>query len=323
MARLAAAWRITTQWYVIAVLIAGLGVLAGYLLFFNALQGRPQIGVIDIPFTIIDDDSAFFIGEMLDFVSRTDSIKAVVIKLNSPGGGVTPSEQLFLKTLNLREKKPVIVAADQFLASGGYMMAMGANEVFVKPSSIVGSIGVRVRFGPPATPSDFEIETGPSKLTGGTERDLFGELEQLKESFLQIVLTQRGDRLKITPQELVEARTYTGLASVRLGLADAVGNDTDAIERAASLARISHYRLVDINVEVQRLLFKKIIRMIEPLEPLLSTVEGAEGRGLDLETLTSLLLSRGLGESQGRVPPDFPIDVNLPQFFYLYAIPPR
>ena len=123
-------------------------------LFFTVLEADPKIGVIDVPFTVITDNSAFFINQMLDYARERDDIKAVVILLDSPGGGVTPSEQLFLRTANLREEKPVVVSAGQLIASGGYMMSMGANLIFAKPSSIVGSIGVRTSLFPSPLPNE-------------------------------------------------------------------------------------------------------------------------------------------------------------------------
>ena len=88
-----------------------IGIAVGAFAFFNVYPGRPQIGVIDIPFTVIGEDSAFAIGEMLDYARRNDSIKAVVVKLTTPGGGAADSELLYHKMLSLREKKPVVVSS--------------------------------------------------------------------------------------------------------------------------------------------------------------------------------------------------------------------
>ena len=95
------------------------------MVFVYAFPGKPKIGVIDVPFTVISDDSAYVIGEYLDYAGREDSIKAVVIRLTSPGGGAAASERLYLETRKLREEKPVVLVMNGLVASGGFMMAMG------------------------------------------------------------------------------------------------------------------------------------------------------------------------------------------------------
>ena len=84
MNRLASLWRLAGNLYVSSVLLAALGIGVGYLVFFEVFPGKPKIAIIDIPFTVITDNSAFEIGAHLDFARRDDSIKAVVIKLTSP-----------------------------------------------------------------------------------------------------------------------------------------------------------------------------------------------------------------------------------------------
>ena len=74
----------------------------------------------------------------------------------------------------------------------------------------------------------------------------------VKESFIKIVTSERGDRLRIGPAELSEARLYVGIEAVQLGLVDEIGTDTDAVVKAASLAGISGYDLVDVNEKVFR-----------------------------------------------------------------------
>lgn len=81
-------WRIASRWYVSAAALAALGVLGGHLLVFGVYPGKPLVAVIDVPSTVIDDDPAWFIRKVLDYAYASDSIKAVVIKLNSPSGSI-------------------------------------------------------------------------------------------------------------------------------------------------------------------------------------------------------------------------------------------
>ncbi len=315
MRLIATAWRAVTRWYVLAAASIAIGAVVGAVLFFSVLGGRPQIGFIDIPFMIITENSAVFVGDMLDFARRDDSIKGVVVRLTSPGGGASASEGLFLKMRQLRAVKPVVVAVEDIAASGGYMMAVASNHLFVKPSSTVGSVGARFRLFPAPPPNEIDIGTGPSKLTGGTDRTFLRELEQIKESFLQMVLAERGDKLKVTPEEIVEARTYPGMEGVRLGLVDEIGSDAEAIALAAELAGISRYDLFDVNAEVLRLQIEKLDHIFGE-----DTASDAD-RPPGIESLKRLFPPLGDDGTPGGVPPDFPIKVALPRFYYLYVAP--
>ena len=144
MGKLVSVWKLASSWYISLLFVATAGVLLGYLVFFQVFPGKPKIGIIDIPFTVLTDDSAFVISSFLYYTRRNDDIKAVVIRLNSPGGTVAASEQLFIETRKLREEKPVIIVITDIAASGGYMMSLGANHTFVKTGSLVGSVGVIV-----------------------------------------------------------------------------------------------------------------------------------------------------------------------------------
>lgn len=243
--------------------------------------------------------------------------------LDSPGGGVTPSEQLFLRTANLREVKPVVVSAGQVLASGGYMMSMGTNLIYAKPSSIIGSIGVRSSFFPAAPPNEVDLGTGPAKLTGRSERTTFGEIELLKEAFLRTVLSQRGDRLKITPEEIVQALTYPGFQAKQLGLIDEIGSDFDAIREAARLAGLRNYDLVDVNAEVTKHQVEEF-RRIFGTDPVLviddedaSPVSAADVLG----RMGRLFPPTGGTPTAGGVPSDIPVIAFGPRYWYLYGAP--
>ena len=99
-------WRIIGKWYVATLVLGALGIILGSMVFFFAWPGKPKIGIIEIPFTVINDRSAFEINALLDYVRDHDSIKGVVIELNTPGGGAAPSELLYLEIAKLREKNP-------------------------------------------------------------------------------------------------------------------------------------------------------------------------------------------------------------------------
>jgi ClpP class serine protease len=325
--------------------MAAVGLLVGYFIFFNLLPGKPQIGVITIPFTVINEDSAFVIGSYLEYARRQPQIKAVVVTLSSPGGGAASSEQLYIGSTKVREEKPIVMVLNSLVASGGYMMAMGANYTYVQTSSLVGNVGVISFAGPvlPSVPPEDLVVTGPSKLSGSTRREWIGMVDLLKQSFAQMVISERGDKLNITLEELTEGRLYAGVEAVKLGLADAIGDDTDAIEKAASLAGISNYELVDVNTEVDRLFVQKIRRIFASSESgrgeldltdALAIISLSQDEGDSFSLLNRLnnqdgltgtqdlrkhLVSGILSETQKDPLPGFPLDINRPNIYYIYA----
>lgn len=345
MGKLSTLWQIARKWYVSSVVLAGLGILLGSMVFFNVWPGKPEIGIINIPFTIINDRSAFEISELLDYARRTDSIKGVVITLNSPGGGAASSEELFFETANLREKKPVVVVMNDLVASGGYMMSLGANYIYAKPSSFVAGIGVILAPIPgliPRPPNERTVLTGPAKAQGGDRRHYVSLTDQLRRAFAQLVLTQRGDRLTVPLDQVIQGNIYSGVEGVRLGLVDAIGGRSDAIQKAADLANISGYDLVDINTEVSRLMNQKRQRVREPLQSRgwLSTqaqpgigLAPPEDRqaepidsaifpdGLNGDVLRMLPLPGGIGEDPKTALPDFPLTIHGSNAYYLYVGP--
>ena len=178
---LAALGRVLTSWYVLAPVAAGMGIAAGALIFVYVSPGQPKIGVINVPYAVITDESAYGISEYLDYARRDDSIKAVVIKLSTPGGAASASERLYVETRNLRKEKPVVVVMGGLVASGGYMMSVGASYSYAQTSSLVGNVGVISVAGPliPELPDETVVFSSPHKLDGGTRREWVGTVDML------------------------------------------------------------------------------------------------------------------------------------------------
>ncbi len=339
MSRFLPLWRIASKWYVATLVLGVLGIVLGSTVFFNVWPGKPKVGVINIPFTVITDRSAFEISALLEYARVENSIDAVVITINSPGGGAAASEELFFETAKLREKKPVVVVMNDQVASGGYKMALAANYIYAKPSSFIGGIGVILSPVPPLIPrppTERDVLTGPFKAEGGDRRHFVSLTDQLKQAFAQLVLTQRGDNLTMALSEVTRGQIYSGIEGVRLGLVDAIGGRTDAIEKAASLAGISGYDLEDINTEVSRIMNEKrqrargsleLDRQSDSSDLLRSLIEGATAGSellpgdIDANSLRTLPLPGGIGEDPSTALPDFPFNINGPNAYYLYVGP--
>ena len=327
--------------YFLGTALAALGIAAGVLIFVYVFPGKPRIGVIDVPFTVITEDSAYVIGEYLNYARRDDSIKAVVIMLSSPGGGAAASERLYVETKKLRAEKPVVIVMNGLAASGGYMMSMGASHTFAQTSSLVGNVGVVAFAGPliPAFPSEQVLITGPYKMDGSTRREWIGTVDMLKSAFAKMVITERGDKLLLTEDELVQGRLYTGIEAERLGLVDEIGSNSDAFRKASELAGISSYGLVDVNLEV----LKEFVKDFEDIFPSETVSDGdiadamalvsmdsrnpsgqamngePYGDAAQLEALRGLMLYGRLGTGQQDPLPDFPLELNhRPNIYYMY-----
>jgi protease-4 len=223
--------------------------VSGYLLAGAVIQ-QPKVGVIQINTAIMSMSTSNKIVDMLKYAEERDDIKAVVLEINSPGGEVTAIEEVYLNVLELRKKKPVVASIDQIGASGSYYIASASNQIFSKPASFVGGIGVVSRLPDAEELDEDTISTGPFKRTAFSRRDHTYNIKQVQETFLHAVYLQRGDRLKISEEELAKAAIYTGLEGHQLGLVDTIGSTTDAIEKAADLAGVANYDTVDINEEL-------------------------------------------------------------------------
>jgi len=347
MGRLSALWSLASNRYASIIMLSILGIGLGYAVFFFVYPQKPKVGIIDIPFTVINDRSASTIVSYLEYARRHDAIKGVVIRLTSPGGGASASERLFLETRNLRDEMPVVLIMGDLVASGGYMMSLGANYLYTRPSSLVGNVGVIIAFpGPVIPPPPIEniVQTGPDKLFGGDRRDWITMADQMKRTFAGIVITERGEGLKVTQDELLTGRVFPGMGAVNVGLADAIGSDQDAIKKAAELAGISHYGVVDINAKVQRESNELLRWVFDPLllqfsqdkigspsgltpfqtpEQLYESFDHQGGvlTGAALETLRNILPYGGIGPGQEEALPGFPQKVNTPNIYYLYVGP--
>ena len=262
--------RAIANWYVGTVVLVVLGVAIGGLVFGYVWPGKPKIGVIDIPFTIINDNSAFVIGAFLDYARRDPSIKGVVIRLNTPGGGAAASEQLYYQTRKLREKKPVVIVMNDIVASGGYMMSMGATYTYAKPSSFVGNVGVILYFPGaliPNPPGEQIMPTGPNKLNGGGRRYFVGVTDQLKQAFAYIVTSEPGRQAEDVPKRAVAGEDlHRGGGAPTPGWWTPLAVTPTRSRRLPSLAGVSNYGLVDVNTEVFRAFNQRFKRIIEPLQ---------------------------------------------------------
>ncbi|MCB0386954.1 MAG: signal peptide peptidase SppA, partial [Bdellovibrionales bacterium] len=195
-------------------------------------------------------DSTDFVTTLRTY--REDpNIKGVIIHINSPGGLVGTSQELYTEIKRVREesRKPVVVAGGSVVASGAYYAAAGADRIVANPGTLMGSIGVIMEFAnlkglfDLAKVDRYILKNGDFKDAGSDlrrmnpeERDLFqGILEEVHDQFKLAV--QRSRRLSPDiVNKYGDGRIFTGETAVRLGFADQVGTYEDALRVAGNLA---------------------------------------------------------------------------------------
>ncbi len=174
--------------------------------------------------------------------ARTDSsVEAVVIHVDSPGGIAAVGEDLFMQVDRTAQEKPVVAVSSTMAASAGYKAMLPADELYVKPQTIVGSVGtIGIR---PVTfdPMEIEVITGPRKAETDTPRGAEHSIQMAGDAFVDTVVEYRGEDLQLEREEIAHAKIYGGVEAVEYGLVDGIGDTQQAIDTAAELAGLDSY----------------------------------------------------------------------------------
>ena len=214
----------------------------------GSLRLQSKIGVVLIEGVIADSRE---IIEQIDELNDDDGIRAVVLRINSPGGGVAASQEIYRAVRKLQTKKKVIVSMGSVAASGGYLIAAAADRIVANPGTVTGSISAVMHF------ADVQelmkkvgvrssvIKSGKFKDIGSPVRDMTAEEKQLIQGIVddiydQFVRTIAEDR-KIPleqVQSLADGRIFSGRQALQLKLVDELGSLEDAVLLAGRLAGI-------------------------------------------------------------------------------------
>ena len=229
-----------------------LSVFLLFLITFNSNDiNENSIAVVNIDGVIVE--SGKFV-KALDKFNKDANIKAIILRINSPGGSVAPSQEIYEKVnqLKLDKKKPIVTSVSNVAASGGYYIAIGSDLIVTNPGSIVGSIGVIMSY--PITKNLFNnlgvdfntYKSGEYKDSGSpyrynTENDdkYFNEvIEDLHGQFVLEVSRQRNIPLTEL-KEYAQGQIFTGNQAMQIGLVDRIGTFEDALNISKNLANIS------------------------------------------------------------------------------------
>jgi len=251
----------TTKW-----VLAGIGtVFVLFVLFWGAIlffffQGDSDeeyssgtggtLAIVELKDEILSSEN---IVRQIKKYRETTSVKGIVLRVESPGGGVSASQEIYEEVKKTRDSgKPVVVSMGSVAASGGYYVSCGATKIVANPGTVTGSIGVISQF------MNFNqlmgkvgvrtttVKSGKFKDTGNPYREMTEEekkyfqetIDEVYQQFLAVVEKER----KLSPEaakKLADGRIFTGKKAYEVGLVDTLGTYEDAIALAAHLAGIS------------------------------------------------------------------------------------
>lgn len=233
------------------VLFIGSFLLAG-LAFRGSQQGygnTPGVGLVEVRGMITDSKEP--IRQLRHFL-KADQVKAVVLRVDSPGGVVGPSQEIYEEVRKLAAKKKVVVSMGSLAASGGYYIAAPATLIYANPGTITASIGVLIKFSnleglfSKLGVSSSTIKTGTYKDAGAPDRQLSAEDRAMFQSLINSTHEQfvravaEGRKLPIDEvRKIADGRVLSGEQAKEVKLVDKLGNLQDAIEEAGRLAGIS------------------------------------------------------------------------------------
>src|SRR6266545_7500405 len=235
-------------------------------------HGRAKILLVDLSGVLQDESVSFSLGappprvpllarvrEELEKAEKDDRIRAVIVKINSPGGTITASDILYREIVEFkaRRKIPVTAVIMDVGASGGYYVALAADSIVVHPTSVTGSLGVvmltvnaqglmeKIGVAPLAIKSGSLKDAGsPFRALSTEERAIFqGMIDDMYGRFVKLIAQSRRipeDRVRA----FADGRIYTAEQAKALGLIDRIGYLDDAVDAAKKAARLEEARVV-------------------------------------------------------------------------------
>jgi len=211
-------------------------------------QSRGNIGIVEVTGPIMS--SKRIIKDLRKF-RKDDQIKAIVLRVDSPGGAIGPSQEIYRELIKTRKDKKVIASMGSVAASGGYYIAAAAQGIVANPGTITGSIGVIMEYANLMAIAE-KIGISPVVIKSGEFKDMGSPLRELKENekalFQDLVDELHGQFVadaatarkmeESVMAKLADGRIYTGQKALKLKLVDRLGNLDDAVQWAGRLAGI-------------------------------------------------------------------------------------
>lgn len=207
-----------------------------------------KIGIIEVQGMIVD--SREFIEQLHEFRDN-DRIRAVVLRIDSPGGVVGPSQEMYEEVRKFTQKKKLVVSMGSLAASGGYYIAAPANMIVANPGTVTGSIGVLMKLSNiqgllgKVGLNSFVLKSGKFKDSGSPVRPMTKEDEQVLQGVIDSMHGQfvkavaEGRKIPVEEIRIIaDGRIFSGEQALQFKLVDRLGNLQDAVSEAAKMAGI-------------------------------------------------------------------------------------
>ena len=226
-------------------------------------KAKDKVAVIYAEGEITDNSGNGIVGtdmvKLIKKIGKDDDVKAVVLRVNSPGGSADASEQIWHAVQTLREKGlPVVVSMGDYAASGGYYISCGADYIFAEPTTLTGSIGIfgtvpnmskvldKVGLDIDGVGTNAHSDLQTNMVYKGMNPEEFRMMQTMVERGYDL-FTRRCAEGRHTTQEAIkqigEGRVWLGKDALNIGLVDSLGNIDNAIEKAVELAALDNYRV--------------------------------------------------------------------------------
>jgi len=233
----------------IILLFVLLGLSAGIALFQKEMPIGEKVAVVRIEGPILDSKNT--IEDLKDYMSN-QSVKAIILRVDSPGGAVAPSQEIYEEVRKAAAKKKIVVSMGSVAASGGYYISAPASRIVANPGTLTGSIGVIMEI-PNLEGLLNKVGVKTEVIKSGAHKDMasaFRGIGKEERAILQDVLDDVHEQFidavaegrKMLPEKvrkIADGRVFTGRQAVKAGLVDELGNLEDAVKTAAKLAGIS------------------------------------------------------------------------------------
>ncbi|MFZ4402059.1 MAG: signal peptide peptidase SppA [Bacteroidales bacterium] len=251
--------------------------------------------------------------------ARTDnSVKAIVLRVNSPGGDALASEVIWREVVLAKKAKPVVVSMGDYAASGGYYIACAADKIIANPTTITGSIGVfgmipnlqkmfnnklGITFDTVLTNKNAAAISGNRPLSSFQERQILHQIERIYGVFIAHVA--EGRKMTVAQIDSIgQGRVWSGFDAKRIGLVDDFGGMDKAIEEAVKLAKLTEYKVIEF--PKQKEFFQQIMDEFNGEDATAKALKSELGENyVYYQTLKSVSNMKGI---QARLP--FVINLN-------------
>jgi len=241
------------RWMVMALGSVALLFLVGGLVSWLAFSDRSGfgdgVGVVEVKGLIVDGQDTV---RQLHAFGKEERVKAVVLRIDSPGGVVGPSQEIYSEVKRLAAKKKVVVSMGSVAASGGYYIASPASVIFANPGTITGSIGVLMKFSNveglmgKVGVKGFTLKSGRFKDSGSPLHPMSPEERAMLQGVIDSTYSQfvaavaQGRRLPAARvKEIADGRIFSGEQALSLKLVDRLGTLQEAVEEAGRLGGIT------------------------------------------------------------------------------------